>query len=120
MLSRELGGTVEHFEQGYSEARVSLGKPKAAFQGMLWDILSRHGDPRPIRSKARNVTLLRHRDKEGEEYIFAINLNAVQPERVEMEVPGKFTACLDLILNGCPVPVITAFVGASSTRPCLI
>jgi len=105
MISTTLGGAEEHFQQGYPEARIPLGKPEEALQKTLWSLLARHGDPRPVRTVAPQVTVLRHQGGKGQEYLFAVNLNPLRPATVTLDIPEKFTACEDVILNGCPVPV---------------
>ena len=51
------------------------------------------------------MTVLRHQGGKGQEYLFAVNLNPLRPATLTLEIPEKFTACEDVILNGCPVPV---------------
>ena len=104
MLSTSLGGANIHFLEGYDEARIPLGTPEQALQTELWKIIVRHGDVRPVRSETPGVRIVRHRDPEGTDYVFAINLNPLAPAKVAMDVTGRFSACRDIMLNGCPVP----------------
>jgi len=105
MLSTSLGGAEAHFKQGHPESRIPLGEPQQAFQQMLWELLLRHGDPRPVRSDAKLATLLRHSDGKGGEYLFAINMDPLKATTIDMTIPERFASCRDLTLNGCSVPV---------------
>lgn len=101
-------GAPEHFKAGHPASRLTLGPPETGLQPLVWSILTRHGDPRSVRSDCREVSLVRHRGARGQDYVFAINLDPLAATQFEFEMPERFRACRDLLLDNCPVPIRAA------------